>query len=55
MILFTILLIAFTVAAMVLLVSTGILGALTAFVFGDLIVFGIIMWAIIRSLTKKKR
>ena len=55
MIIFTILLIVLTVLAMALLVSTGIIGALAAIVFGDLIVFGIIMWAIIRRLIKKKR
>jgi hypothetical protein len=55
MILFTILLIVLAIAAITLLVSTGVIGALTAIVFGDLIVFGIIMWAIIRGLLKKKR
>jgi Na+-driven multidrug efflux pump len=55
MILFTILLIVLAVLAVILLVSTGVIGAAAAIVFGDLIVFGIIMWAIIRRLFKKKR
>lgn len=55
MIIFTILLIVLIIAALALLVCTGVLGWAAAIVFGDVIVFGIIMWAIIKRLFKKKR
>lgn len=55
MFLFTVLLIVLVIAVMVLLACTGVIGAAAAVVFGDLIVFGIIMWAIIKRLFKKKR
>ena len=57
MILFTIMLIALGLVAAVALTILGVVGSATLAVFGDLIVFGVIMFAIvkiIKALKKKK-
>ena len=54
MIIFTILLIAALILAAVTAIAILIGGAGVAIVFGDLIVFGLIVWAIIRLFRRRK-
>ena len=57
MILFTILLIVLSVVAAVALTIAGVMSGAALVVFGDLFVFGFIVWAIIKfikALRKKK-
>jgi hypothetical protein len=54
MILFTILLIALAVLAVLLLVFTGVIGGATLLVFGDIIVFALIVMLIVKLFRKEK-
>lgn len=54
MIIFTILLIALVVAAVIGLVAAIVAGGSFIVVFGDAIVFGLIVWMIIKIFRRKK-
>lgn len=54
MILFTILLVTFIVFAIAALISAIIGGISLAVAFGDIIVFGLIVWLIVKIFRKKK-
>lgn len=55
MILFTIIAIAVIIAAVIAVVAAGIFGGAALMVFGDVIVFGLIMWAIIKLIFRRKK
>lgn len=55
MILFTILLVALIAIAVLTLISAIIAGGSLIAVFGDLIVFGLIVWLIIKIFNRKKK
>lgn len=55
MILFTILAIAIVFAAIIAVCAAGIFGGAALVVFGDVIVFGLIVWAIIKLIFGKKK
>ena len=55
MILLTILLIVLTILATILLVTTGVVGTAVVVLFGDLIVFALAIWLIIKLFKKKKK
>lgn len=55
MILFTILLVLFIIFAVVTLVSAIAAGAGFLIVYGDAIVFGLIIWLIVRIINRKKK
>lgn len=54
MILFTILLVTFIVFAIAALISAIIGGISIAVAFGDIIVFGLIVWMVVKILKRKK-
>lgn len=54
MILFTILLTVVIIAAVIAIVVAGTIGGATLVVFGDVIIFGLILWFIINLIFKKK-
>lgn len=54
MIIFTILAIMAVIAAIVAVVTIGTIGGAALVVFGDIIIFGLIMWAIIKLFRRKK-
>lgn len=54
MILTTILLIVAITATIIALVAAGTVGAAVMVVFGDVIVFALVMWLIIKLIKKKK-
>lgn len=55
MILFTILAIAIVLAAIIAVVAAGIFGGAALMIFGDLIVFGLIMWGIYKLFFRKHK
>lgn len=55
MILFTIIAIAVIFAAIVAVVAAGVFGGAALMVFGDLIVFGLIVWFIIKLIFGRKK
>ncbi len=55
MILFTLIAIALIVAAIIAIVTVGVFGGAALVVFGDVIVFGLIMWLIIKIIFRKKK
>lgn len=55
MILFTLLTIAIVIAAIIAIVAAGIFGGATLVIFGDVIIFGLIMWAIIKLIFRKRK
>lgn len=55
MVLFTIFASMAIVAAIIAIVLVGTIGGATLVVFGDVIVFALIMWAIIKLLFRKKK
>lgn len=55
MILFTLLTIAIVIAAIIAIVAAGLFGGATLVIFGDLIVFGFIVWAIIKLCFRKHK
>ena len=54
MIIFTILLTVMIIAAVIAIVVAGTIGGATLVVFGDVIVFGLILWLIVKFIFKKK-
>lgn len=54
MILFTILAIVAVIAAIIALAVVGTIGAGVVVVFGDIIIFGLILWAIVKLFRRKK-
>lgn len=55
MVLFTIFASMAIVAAIIAIVLVGTIGGATLVVFGDVIVFALIMWAIIKLIFRKKK
>lgn len=55
MILFTLITIALIIAAIIAVVTVGVFGGATLVLFGDVIVFGLIMWGIIKLVFRKKK
>lgn len=55
MILFTLITIAVIIAAIIAIVAAGVFGGAALVVFGDVIVFGLIMWFIIKLIFRKKK
>lgn len=55
MILFTLLAIAIVIAAIIAIVVAGVFGGATLVIFGDVIVFGLILWAIIKLCFRKRK
>lgn len=55
MIMFTILLIALVLMVVIGALSIGIAGGASIILFGDVIIFGLIMYLIIKKIIKKKK
>lgn len=55
MILFTLITIALIIAAVIAVVTIGVFGGATLVMFGDVIVFGIIVWGIVKLIFRKKK
>lgn len=55
MILFTLIAIAVIIAVVIAVVAAGIFGGATLVVFGDVIVFGLILWGIIKLIFRRKK